>query len=101
MQSYTDTNGLRDPTQFSFRTRHSTEIALARIQNDLLCIVDKDGVAMLVLMDLSAAFDTFDHNVLQDRMHSLLGIGGTVIRCFRLYRQGALNKFRLMIHCPL
>ena len=42
--------------------------------------MDKRGVAILVLLDLSAAFDIVDHNVLLDHMRSLLGIGGTVLR---------------------
>jgi len=50
------------------------------VQNDLLCTIDKHGVASLVMLDLSAAFDTVDYNVLLDHMQSLLCIGGTVLR---------------------
>ncbi|KAK2145442.1 hypothetical protein LSH36_681g01028 [Paralvinella palmiformis] len=62
LQSYMDTHRLHDPTQPAYSTGHSTEIAPDRVQNDLLCTIDKRGVAILVLMDLSAAFDTVDHN---------------------------------------
>ena len=95
LQSYMDTHGLNDPTQSAYRTGHSTETALARVQNDLLCTIDKHGVAILVLLDLSAAFDTVDHNVLLDRMHSLLGIGGTVLRWFRSYLTGRTQQVQI------
>ena len=85
LQSYMDTHGLYDPTQSAYRTGHSTESALTKVQNDLLCTIDKHGVSILVMLDLSAAFDTVDHDVLLDRMHTLLGIDGTVLKWFRLY----------------
>ena len=80
-----DTHELYDPTQSAYRTGHSTESALTKVQNDLLCTIDKHGVSILVMLDLSAAFDTVDHDVVLDRMHTLLGIDGTVLKWFRSY----------------
>ena len=85
LQSYMDTHGLYDPKQSAYRTGHSTDTALTRVQSDLLCTIDKHGVSILVMLDLSAAFDTVDHDVLLDRMHTLLGIDGTVLKWFRSY----------------
>ena len=50
--------------QSAHRRFHSTETALLRIQNDLLCAIDKQQVTALLLFDLSAAFDTIDHAIL-------------------------------------
>lgn len=63
--------------QSAYRKFHSTETALLRIQNDLLLSIDKQKVSALVLLDLSAAFDTIDHNILLNRLSTYYGITGT------------------------
>jgi hypothetical protein len=67
---FTD-NDLFVPVQYSYRSGHSTETALVRVFNDLLLSVDRDNYSALVLLDLSAAFDTVDHQMLLDRLSNL------------------------------
>jgi hypothetical protein len=57
---FTD-NDLFAPVQSAYRSGHSNETALVRVFNDLLLSVDRDNCSALVLLDLSAAFDTVDH----------------------------------------
>jgi len=57
-------NALNEPLQSAYRQVHSTETALLRVQNDLLRAMDNRQGVILVLLDLSAAFDTIDHDVL-------------------------------------
>ncbi|MCG8431411.1 MAG: reverse transcriptase family protein, partial [Candidatus Omnitrophica bacterium] len=71
--------------QSAYKRNHSTETALLRVQNDIRMMVDKHGAAILVLLDLSAAFDTIDHDILLERLEKLIGIRGTALEWFRSY----------------
>ena len=64
LQKHLQDNQLYEPMQSAYRPAHSTETTLVRVNNDLLCAVDKQQAVTLVLLDLSAAFDTVDHDVL-------------------------------------
>ncbi len=65
---------------------HSTETALVKIKtNDLLLASDQGCISLLVLFDLSASFETIDHDILIDRLQNYTGIQGQALRCFRSY----------------
>ena len=71
--------------QSAYRKFHSTETALLRIHNDLLQSINKQKVSALILLDLSAAFDTIDHNILLTRLQSNFGISGTALSLLSSY----------------
>ena len=79
------TNGLHEPLQSAYKAGHSTETALLRVHNDVFTNMDNHSATVLVLLDLSAAFDTIDHSVLFDRMENIIGIEGTALNWFRSY----------------
>ncbi len=64
---------IMDKFQSGFRTGHSTEFALIWVLNYILLEVDSGNCVGLVLLDLSAAFDTLDHFILLERLERMLG----------------------------
>ena len=67
-------NNLSDTFQSAYKPFHGTETALLRINNDILSAMDDDKITALVLLYLSAAFDTVDHKILLSSLQYHLGI---------------------------
>ncbi len=86
LNKYLNSNGYLDNFQSGFREHHST--ALIKIINDIRLNSDSGKISVLVLLDLSAAFDTVDHNILLQRLENWVGLSGMVITCFRSYLKG-------------
>ncbi len=88
LNMYLSYNNFFDVYQSGFRVNHSTETALVRVVNDLKISSDNHKVTVLVLLDLSAAFDTVDHGILLKRLEHCLGLRGTVLNWLSSYLTG-------------
>jgi len=71
--------------QSAYRPFHSTETALLSVHNDLVRSTDNGRISLLVLLDLSAAFDTVDHNILLSVLSNRFSINSTALRWFESY----------------
>ena len=74
LQEHVQRHSLFETFQSGFRTAHSTETALLRVTNDLLISVDSGSPSLLILLDLSAAFETVDHHILVSRLCTDIGL---------------------------
>ena len=78
-------NNIGDKFQSAYKTHHSTETALLKVKNDILQSLDKNKVVLLVLLDMSVAFDTIDHGIFLDRIETRFGITGTAKSWYMSY----------------
>lgn len=88
LQDYMFENELYGRRQSAYRKHFSTETALVRVQNDILRAVDQHADVVLVLLDLSAAFDTVDHKILLQRLRDRYGITGDALAWCTSYLTG-------------
>ena len=74
IEEHLTVNNLHEEHQSAYRKHHSTETALIKVQNNILQSLDQNEVAVLVLLDLSTAFDTMDNETLLHRLEHQFGI---------------------------
>ena len=72
-----NSNGLDNPNLSAYKSGHSTETALLSIKNDLS--LSRSESTALVLLDLSAAFDTIAHTTLVYDLKSWFGVCGSAL----------------------
>ena len=92
--SYLTTARLLPDLQSAYRAFHSTETAVLKVMSDILLAVDRGDLAVLTLLDLSAAFDTVDPAILLRRLDVSYGLGGSVHRWFSSYLSGRTQHVR-------
>ncbi len=83
LYSFLEKNGICEEFQSGFRPSHNTETAHIRGTNDLILSSDRGCISLLVLLDLSAAFDTIDHYILLSRLENSVGICGSALAWFK------------------
>lgn len=85
LELHLQANSLHDNLQSAYRTGHSTETALLRVHNDIVAALDNKCRAVLVMLDLSAAFDVIDHGILFKRLDYSYGVTGNALRWIQSY----------------
>ena len=85
---FLEENNILEVSQSGFRKYHSTETALTKIISDLRLNSDANKVSILILLDLSAAFDTIDHDILINRLEKLIGFTDSVLNWMKSYITG-------------
>ena len=88
-------NGLHDDLQSAYKTGTSTETAILRIKTDIETVLDDGDAVLLVLLDLSAAFDTIDHNLLIERLRVEAGLTETTLRWVQSYLSDRIQAVKI------
>ena len=86
--NYLNINKLFPDRQSAYRAFHSTETVLADLLSDILLAIDSGNFSLLSLLDLSAAFDTVDHDILLRRLHLSFGMSSTALEWMTSYLTG-------------
>jgi hypothetical protein len=97
--AHMEKHNLHEKMQSAYKEFHSTETALIRVQNDILLNLDNKRGVLLVLLDLSAAFDTIDHTTLLHQLQHRLGISGTALQWFNSYLRGRTQSVSVESVC--
>ena len=92
LKSYLADAKLMPALQSAYRSGHSTETALVKVISDIIDAADCKKVTLLSLLDMSAAFDTVDFNILLKRLEITYGISGNALDWFRSYLSNRIQK---------
>src|SRR6218665_1824103 len=85
INDYLTSNSLLNPHQSGFTKRHSTETLITSLYNKLVSAISHQQVSCLCLLDISAAFDTIDHNILLNRLSTWFGFADIVLLWIQFY----------------
>ncbi|KAK3517510.1 hypothetical protein QTP70_012590 [Hemibagrus guttatus] len=96
LSDYLMQNNLHDPNQSGFKAAHSTETALLAVTEKLHAARSAKLSSVLILLDLSAAFDTVNHKTLLSTLRSL-GICGTAWEWFASYLDGRSYQHGILV----
>lgn len=88
IEKYITDNNLDEIYQSGYKKGHSVETALTKILNDIYVSKEKKRFTALCLIDLSAAFDTIDHDILFKILENKLKIIGPALNWLKSFMTG-------------
>ena len=95
IERHLNMHSLHEPLQSAYTANHSVETALLKVSSDILLSLDRRQCVYLVLLDLSAAFDTIDHNAFLKRLSTDYAVSGSVADWMRSYLVSRQQKIAI------
>lgn len=92
MTSYLTEHKLTDPLQSGFKPRHSTTTAMVKITEDIRLAMDDKKLTLLLLVDLSAAFNSVDIDILTTKLKFNCNFSDDTIKWFQSYLSNRRQK---------
>ena len=83
--NHIERHGMMEAHQSAYHSSHNMETALLKVKTDVIRVLENQEVACLILLDLSVAFDTIDHDILLSRLKSRFAVTGVVLKWFGSY----------------
>jgi len=88
LYEYLNSNSLIHQAQSGFRPNHNTQDVFLKVVDDWRSSLDSKEVMGAVMVDLSKAFDTVNHKLLLEKLHSL----GIELQWFLSYLSGRKQR---------
>ena len=95
LKNHMKVNNLDNINQYGYKKGHSTETILLKITNDILIASDKKTATVLLLLDLSAAFDTIDIDRLLKILFHEIGIRSTALKWFSSFLKNRTMRVKI------
>ena len=83
--NHIERHGLMEVHHSAYHAFHSTETALLKAKTDVTRAFENQEVACLILLDLSAAFNTINHDILLSRLETRFAVTGVILNWLRSY----------------
>ena len=85
LEDHLTLNGLHADHQSAYKKGHSCETLLLKVVNDIHWALEHQELNAMLLLDLSAAFDTVDHQLLISLLENRYGIHDMELLCYQNY----------------
>ena len=95
LEAHVSVHNLLPSSQSAYRKHFSTETSLLKLSNDILHNLDKKRCTLLVTLDISAAFDTVEHQRLLQRYSEYFGLSETVLQWMESYLSGRFQTVQI------
>ena len=95
LQHYLNYNNLFPVFQSVYRQNHSTETTLPKVMNDIFLNMNNQCVTLLILLNLSAAFDTVNLDTMLHRLEYSFGIQGNALSWIASYLSGRTQRIMI------
>ena len=95
LNAHMEMNNLHVKSQYGYKQFHSTETLMLRLVNDVLIGFDSNNATIVLLLDLSAAFDTVDTGKLLDILNKEIGVTGTALKWFQSFLVGRKQRVKI------
>ena len=95
LNRHMDENNLHSDAQYGYKMFHSTETLMLRLINDVLVGFEKNSGTIVLLLDLSAAFDTVDTGKLLTILKREIGINGVALKWFESFLTGRTQRVKI------